>query len=121
LPTSSCPAALALLCLPELLATYKITVIPHPPYSWGLVLFDFFLFPHLKKVLNVRIYHVTMNQAKYCDTLAHFKTLHFTNYFEEPKGEYFGGRQQWLEVLLWRNKLLYCTTQSTFFKNSLVI
>jgi len=58
------------------------------------VLFDFFLFPNLKKVLNVRIFHVTTNQAKYRDTLADFQTMHFTNYFEQSKGEYFGGRQQ---------------------------
>jgi hypothetical protein len=45
-------------------------------------------------MFNVRIFHVTINQAKYCDTLADLQTLHFTNYFEEFKGEYFGWRQQ---------------------------
>jgi len=95
----SCSSATAL-SLPKLLATYKMTVIPHPPYSWRLVLFDFFVFPNLKKVLNVRIFHVTMNQAKYCDTLADFQTMHFTDYFEQSKGQHFGRRQQWLEVVL---------------------
>jgi hypothetical protein len=99
---NSCPAALhSASSLPEFLTKDKITVISHPPYSWDLALFDFFLFPKLK-VLKGKIFLITMIRSKYHDTLADFQTMHFTNYFEQWhdcsaccikfKGEYFEGK-----------------------------
>jgi hypothetical protein len=40
--------ALPVLSMHEFLAKSKITLIPIPPYSPHLVLYDFFLFPDLK-------------------------------------------------------------------------
>jgi hypothetical protein len=73
-----------LLTLHEFLATNKMTVIPHPPYSSHLAPCDFLLFPHLKMTLKGRRLNNTNKvQAKLWDALAEFQRLHFTQCFEQ--------------------------------------
>jgi hypothetical protein len=77
-------------------------VIPHPPNSSHLVLCELCLFPRLNMVLEQRRFHdISINQAKYWDTLAGFWTVDFTEYFEcwcshwtyciKTQGNYFEG------------------------------
>lgn len=75
---------LTALSVHEFLATNKMTVIPHPPYSSHLAPCDFFLFPQLKMALKGRRFNeTTWVQAKLWDELAAFQRVHFMRPFEQ--------------------------------------
>lgn len=75
---------LTALSLQKFLATNKMTVIAHPPYSSHLAPCDFLLFPQLKIALKGRRFNDTNTvQTKLWDALAEFQNVHFTQFFEQ--------------------------------------
>jgi hypothetical protein len=57
-------------------------LVPHPPYSPDLLLYDFFLFPKFKVALNRRFNDVTTIQAKWQNALGKFQTNDYRKHFE---------------------------------------
>jgi len=86
----------------EFLAQHNITLLPHPPYSPDLALFDFFLFSKLKTHLKGHNFRTVENvQAAAMRALNNISSEDSLHYYEEwqqrwnrsiwSQGAYFEG------------------------------
>jgi len=105
---------LTALSLHEFLATNKMTVILHPPYSSHLAPCDFLLFPQLKMALKGTRFNDTNGvHAKLWDALAEFQKVHFMQFFEQWHDRWAHGIKSYADCfegdsIDWQVLLLLC-------------